>query len=241
VGGVVLGRDVIGRTALQDCTMEEPLRAGRAEERAHAHGARRLAEDRHVLGVAPERLDVVAHPFECGDLVAQPDVRRSHLVVGTELAKVQESECAEAVVEGDHDDVSAPRKVRPVVEGCGTGSHHESAAVNPDHDRPATVVRLRRPYVEIEAVLALSAQGRADQTAIEQGEWRDHGRRLGRGGAELEGAAHSLPRLGWLRRAQAELADGRLRIRNPAEYLHRSQVLTFQPACTRLHLAPHGA
>ena len=34
-----------------------------------------LAEDRHVVGVAAEPLDVVLHPLQRGDLVEQPEVR----------------------------------------------------------------------------------------------------------------------------------------------------------------------
>ena len=55
--------------------MEQPVRRGRREQRADAHPARRLAEDRDVPGIAAERGDVLAHPLERADLIAQAEVR----------------------------------------------------------------------------------------------------------------------------------------------------------------------
>src|SRR5829696_8469134 len=58
------------RAALGDGPVEQPGRLGDAEQRADTHGARRLAEDRDIAGVAAEAGDVVAHPPQGGDLVA---------------------------------------------------------------------------------------------------------------------------------------------------------------------------
>ena len=54
--------DMGGGAALGDGPVEQPGRGRRAEQRADAHAARRLAEDRDVAGVAAEARDVVAHP-----------------------------------------------------------------------------------------------------------------------------------------------------------------------------------
>jgi hypothetical protein len=67
-------RHVVGRAALEDGCVKQSLRTWRSEQCPHAHGTGGLAEDRHVLGVAAEALDVVPYPFEHGDLVAQPQI-----------------------------------------------------------------------------------------------------------------------------------------------------------------------
>ena len=51
-----------------------PAAAGHRQQRADAHRAGRLAEDRDVAGVAAEGGDVVPDPLEGGDLVEQAEV-----------------------------------------------------------------------------------------------------------------------------------------------------------------------
>ena len=55
----------------------KPRAAGSAEQRADAVRARRLAEDRDVVGIAAEPGDAVAHPLERGDLVEDARVARA--------------------------------------------------------------------------------------------------------------------------------------------------------------------
>ena len=63
-----------GRGALGDRPVEQAARSGYRHQRRHRDAARRLAEDRHVAGVAAERGDVVAHPLQRRDLVAEAEV-----------------------------------------------------------------------------------------------------------------------------------------------------------------------
>ena len=70
-----LGRvDRIGRWALGDRPGEQPARRRRRHERRDRVAARRLAEHRHTLGIPAEGGDVLSHPTEQRDLVAQPEV-----------------------------------------------------------------------------------------------------------------------------------------------------------------------
>src|SRR5262249_24452140 len=67
------------RRTLAACTdrpVKQPLAAGRDELQACVLGARRLTEEGHVLRVAAEYGDVVAHPLERGLLIEQPLVAR---------------------------------------------------------------------------------------------------------------------------------------------------------------------
>ena len=67
-------REEGARQALDDCAPEQPCRARCGQQRGYAPGAGRFAEDGDLVGVAAERLDVLLHPFEDGDLVEQAAV-----------------------------------------------------------------------------------------------------------------------------------------------------------------------
>ena len=123
-----LGRDdPVGGPALGDGPPEQALGPGHGQERADAHGAGRLAEDRDVGRVAAEGRDVVAHPLERGDLVEQAEVR---IAVG----EVEEALGADAVVDRHADDAVAG-EAAAVVGRAGPDLEH--AARDPDHDRQA--------------------------------------------------------------------------------------------------------
>ena len=173
--GLLLAGHVVQRSALEDRAVEQPARGGRREQRSHAHAARGLAEDRHVPGVAAERGDVLAHPFERADLVAQAEVRVD--AARAQLGVVQEAERAEPVVDRHDDHVAAPREPRAVVEEGRARAHHERAAVDPDHHRAALRVGRGRPDVEREAVLRLAIGRHADQAAHEPHLRHELGRR----------------------------------------------------------------
>lgn len=64
----------LGCAALEHGPPEEPPGPRGGEERAGADGARGLAGDGDPVGVAAEGRDVVPHPLEGGDLVAQAGV-----------------------------------------------------------------------------------------------------------------------------------------------------------------------
>ena len=85
IRSAVVGRDdAVRRPALGDGAPEQALGPGHGEQRADAHRAGRLAEDRDVAGIAAERGDVVAHPLERGDLVEEAEV-------GVAVGEVQEA------------------------------------------------------------------------------------------------------------------------------------------------------
>ena len=148
-------RGVVGvgrRPALCDGTPEQPGGRGRAEQRADAHAAGRLAEDGDVRRVAAEAGDVVAHPPQRLDLVADPVAARTG-EGGLQVAQVQEAEGAEPVVERHHHDVVEPRQVGAVVPGHVPGTGHERSAVDPHHDRTGSIVDGGRVDVDDQAVL----------------------------------------------------------------------------------------
>ena len=110
------------RAALRDRLLEQSARLGQAEQRAHAHAARGLAEDGHVLGIAAEGRDVLAHPGERRDLVEDALVAGRRDAPAGQLVKAQEAERAEPVVDRHHHDVAALRERRSVVEASARPS-----------------------------------------------------------------------------------------------------------------------
>ena len=70
-------------------------------------GARGLAEHRHVAGIAAEGVDVLLHPLQRGELIAQS-------VVG-DAGQRHEAERTDAVVARHDDDVTALGKARAVI------------------------------------------------------------------------------------------------------------------------------
>ena len=95
--------------------MEESAGGACGEQRADAHAAGGLAEDGDRLGIAAELLDVVAHPFECGDLVQQPVVP-GHAVDGlrSKFGVGHEAEHPQPIVDRDHDRAPLSEYVTPV-------------------------------------------------------------------------------------------------------------------------------
>jgi hypothetical protein len=91
------GREVGARHALDDRPVEKASSTGHREQRGDRSAAGGLAEDGHLTGVAAEGSDVVADPFQRGDLVEEATVGRH---------AVQEAETLEAhpVVDGHDDD-----------------------------------------------------------------------------------------------------------------------------------------
>ncbi len=140
--------------ALGDGPPEQALGAGHGQERADAHRARRLAEDRDVVGIAAECGDVVPDPFEGGDLVEQAEV-------GGAVLQVEEALGTDPVVDRHADDAVAG-EAAAVIRRPGPDLEHP--ARDPDHDRQAGRSRTGRPDVEVQAVL--TGDGRV----------RDHGR-----------------------------------------------------------------
>src|SRR5262249_59413726 len=81
--------------------------------------ARRLPEDGDLVRVAAEGGDVVAHPLERAHQVERPEVPRALGVaraLAAERGMAEPAERAEAVVEGDDDDVLGRGELAPVEE-----------------------------------------------------------------------------------------------------------------------------
>ena len=104
------------RAALRDRAVEQAVRRGRDEQRAHRVRAGRLAEDRHVVRVAAEALDVGLHPAQRRDLIALAEVRRGVVALAAERAEVAVAERAEAIVDRHDHDVAALAQRSAVVD-----------------------------------------------------------------------------------------------------------------------------
>ena len=185
-------------------------RSGAAHERADAHAARGFAEDRDVAGIAAEGRDVVANPAQGGDLVEEPGVLDGEIAL---VSEIHPAERAEAVVDGDHDDVAPLREGARIVDRLRARSDHETAAVDPEHDGLSGLrARTRgRVDIEVEAVLAL-------RTDVHARERREGELRLRGDSTEPRRVADAEPRLHGLGRAKTPLADGRLREGNAAKH-----------------------
>ena len=199
---------------LTDRAMEQTSRQRRRDQAADAHGARRLAEDRHSLRVATERRGVVPHPLERRDLVEQAVVAgRPVLRLGGQRLVGQEAERAQPVVDRHQDD-ALPSKRRAVEDERRPMPHLVAAAVEPDHDRPRTsVAGGRRPQIEIEAVLAAVEFAAAPDRGV--GTDPLPARRAG-----LQGRTHAVPGRRRLRRPPAQVAHRRRGVGNAAEGEH---------------------
>ena len=134
---------VVG-TALDDGLVEQ-VRCARRGQLAHdAVAAGGLTENRHVLRVAIELIDIGLHPFQCQLLILQAEVGIPQRFMG------QEAQGAQAVIEGYHHHALLHQPHR-IVTGAA-GAIDKGAAVDPDHDRILTG-RFRRVDVEEQAVL----------------------------------------------------------------------------------------
>src|SRR6266700_4702876 len=139
-------------TALDDGTVEQPRRIRAREQRAHDHGARRLATNGDTAGIAAERGDGLPHPAEGRDRVLDEVVSE-----GAGLVEGKAAERAEPVVDRHDDDVLVPGQVRSVAPVLGTGTGEVCAAVDPHEDRaPARLGGGWGPDVEVHAVLGLA-------------------------------------------------------------------------------------
>ncbi len=143
---------------------EQPARGGRAEQRAHAHAAGGLAEDRDV------RPDRRRRPRRCAGPTRGPPPDRELPALATapselraQIREIEEAERSEAVVDRHQHDVAAAGQGRAVVDRLGARADHEAAAVDPHHDGPPLTVGRRRVDVQVEAVLVGAAHIHARQ------------------------------------------------------------------------------
>ena len=140
--------------ALHDGPAKQTGGGGNPEQGGDAEPTGGFAEDRHVVGIAPEGGDVVVHPTEGSDLVVKPPVAQQAVGVG-QVAVAQEPESAQPVVDGHDDGVTVAHEAAASVEEDRAAARGEAAAVDPHHDRPPCPAadvgvsgRCRRPDVQ---------------------------------------------------------------------------------------------
>src|ERR1700758_4583484 len=98
--------------ALADGFCKRATRERRCHECADGDGTRGFAKDGDVGRVSTEGGDVCADPFECGGLIEETVVAGGVVGrLGGEFGMDEESEDAEAVIHGHHDDVSMREKL----------------------------------------------------------------------------------------------------------------------------------
>jgi len=104
-GGPLVGRGVddcviLETGALDDRAMKKALCRFGGKERANGRTSGGLSEDRHIVRVAAECLDVLRNPAERRDPVQHAEVR-------PDVGVGQKSESAQAIVDRDHGDAAA--------------------------------------------------------------------------------------------------------------------------------------
>src|SRR5262245_14467304 len=85
--------------ALRNRTAKKARRCRAAKQHACAHATRRFAGDRHLLRIAAEGVDVIAHPLQRGNLVAYPVEPRAGVLGAADRFELREAESPEAIVE----------------------------------------------------------------------------------------------------------------------------------------------
>ena len=206
--------DGVRGRALRDRAREQPASGRCCHEGGDGVASGRLAEDRDVSRVASECGDVVAHPLEGGDLVAQAEVVLDGALRRRILAEMEPSERPEAVVETDVDDSSAAHEALALAGKVLRRSRAVAAAVNEHHDRQGEAAFGGSEHVDGEAVLAggdLWART-AKLTVVE----------LRRDLAVPAGVADTRPRDDLRRTAEPKLPHRRSRVVDPPPGQRRS-------------------
>ena len=191
-------------TRLGDGSVEEPVGLRRAHQVVDRDAAGGDPEDRDLVGVAAEPLDVVLHPLQGGDLVEQPEVGDRLLAallrLGLERRVGEVAEPAEPVAHRDQHD-SLVDQALGHLERQGAGAGLQAAAMDPHHDRQVGADVGRPVDVEVEAVLH-----RVRVQRLLSG--------LEAGRAELLRLQRARPVVGRLRRAPPQVADRRGGVRD---------------------------
>ena len=130
------------RRALRDRAAEQAVGGRAGQQRQHRCRTRRFAEHRHPVGITAERGDVVAHPAQRRELVAQAQVVVEPVA---EVAELESAEHAEPIGDVDDDDVAVGGQPGAVVELQLTRAVDERAAGNPHHHRQRAG-RVGRPH-----------------------------------------------------------------------------------------------
>ena len=116
-----------------------------------------MPEHGDAIGIAAERSDVVAHPFQREDEIELSRVAAIGKPVRREIGV---PERVEAMVQRDYDDIAVRRQACALGDCACARAGVVSAAVNIDENRTRAAERWR-PDIEEEAVLALRFVGQA--------------------------------------------------------------------------------
>ncbi len=196
------------RRALGDRAREQAVGDRGGQQRQHRRRTRRLPEHGHPVGIATERGDVVPHPIQRGDLIAQAQVVVESL---TEVAEFETPEHADPVGDVDDDDVAVGGQPGAVVQLQLSGAVDEGAARNPHHHRQRTA-GVRRPHRDCQAGLVTDLGVVAPAP--------DERSALRRKRSVLDGVTHPRPRLKRGRREEAAFADRLLGIGDAPPHPH---------------------
>ena len=135
--------------------MEQTVGYGHLEQDLHLAASAGLAKNCNIARIPAEGGDIIPHPFQCKDDVHHPQTARIPILL-TIVGQIHESDAVQPVVQRHNDDISVITQIMSVIGRLfDGGTRAESAAVKPDHDRPAGVfVDVLTPHIEIQAVLA---------------------------------------------------------------------------------------
>ena len=121
----------------------------RGDETVHRSTAGGFAEDRHVARIAAVVADVLTHPFERQNLIADAVGGRAVIVVAM-VGEVEKAGESQPVVDGHDNHVSLGGERRAVVVVARPGA--ERATMDPEEHRPPAVVATRCVDVQEQAV-----------------------------------------------------------------------------------------
>ena len=221
--GVWGGLGPQARPTLHHCGVEESGSIRHGQKGGNLRSAARLAENHDPVRIAPEGLNVVAHPFERQHQVQHAGVARPRVSRPTDLVEVQVPEGRQSMVHSDHHHIAPPGQVGAVVPVPGARTRPIAAAVDAEQNGAAAAIGdTRRPHVENQAVLALTVVRRvAESEQIHDwrtGSARDTPHHLRR--RRPKGGGGPDPRPGGRRRwwAEAVLAPRWRAIRNALEH-----------------------
>ncbi len=220
---------VVAGSARRDRAAEQALRRRRGEQCGDAHAPCALSGDRHLRRVPAECGDVLAHPFECSDLVEDADVARvAELdeVVG-EVAEALHTE--EVVDRHAHHPVAC--EGRAVVHVFYPAACRERTTVDPDQHGQTDSAGIRGPPVELRQSSPGGLDGVPDLT-------EDAGhRRLDAHRAISRGVSFTVPRssrYGW---PESAITDRWRSVRKTEEGMNAALVAS---ACETLNGSDHN-
>ena len=216
------------RGALRDGPGEQPLGRRRGEQGDDGVPACRLPEHGHVAGVAAELGDVVLHPAQHGDLVAQSEVALDRALRGRVPREVEVAERPQPVVEAHVDGAVRQHEALALARELLRGALGVAAAVDEHHHGQRTGDLGRHLHVDGQAVLiGREGCGRTPQTPP---------KRLRRLGTEPRRVADPLPRHHRSRSPEPQLPHRGRGVRDPPPRVDLALVNTDDVAAGHAHV-----